>query len=467
MMNNLFDTPPQSLRLCELTQLVSRTINSNPGLHNVWITAEIGNLATRGGHCYLELIEKNDRQETIAKLRATIWAGNYVKIRNKFRIQSGQDLSAGIKVMLCGAVSLHDVYGLSFNVSDIDPNYTLGDMVRLRREILARLTKEGIVDINKQLVPPVVPQRIAVISAKGAAGYGDFINQLLHNSFGLVFYPVLFEAIVQGPRTAPTIIDALQRIGETADYWDCVIIIRGGGATSDLMDFDNYELAREVATFPLPVVVGIGHERDRTVLDEIACVRVKTPTAAAEWCISTAREFYERVAGYVRGITKYSTDAVAGEARRLTYYEGVIPSRVRELMAAATAQLSKVTASLPLLAGEAIARERKRIDYSADNLRNAAGWVIQTASRDLQAYPQRIFPAAKMTLARATDRLNGIERLLNAVRPENILARGYSVTRVGGRAITDITELKPGDILTTTLLKGTIESEIKKLNQEQ
>ncbi len=465
-MNGLFDAIPQSLRLYELTQLVSRTVNTRPELHGVWVTAEIGNLAVRGGHCYLELIEKNERQETIAKLRATIWAGNYHQIRSKFEKLSGQTLAAGIKVMLRGGVTFHDIYGMSFNVSDIDPNYTLGDMVRLRREILARLTREGIVDNNKQLPTPCVPQRIAVISASGAAGYGDFINQLLHNSFGIVFYPVLFEAIVQGARTVPTVIDALQRIGETADYWDCVIIIRGGGATSDLMDFDNYELAREVATFPLPIVVGIGHERDRTVLDEIANVRVKTPTAAAEWCISTAREFYERVSGYVRGIAKYSTEAVAGEGRRLTYYEGVIPSRVRELMAAASAQLSRATTSLPLLAGEAIARERKRLDYSAGMIRNAAGWVLQTAARDLQAYPQRIFPAARMSLARASERLTGLERLLNAVRPENILARGYSVTRLNGHAIKDLSELQPGSVITTTLLHGTIESEIKNLKQE-
>lgn len=461
-MTDLFSSlPPASIPLSALTRCITAAVNADPALRGVWVTAEIGNLSVRGGHCYLELIEKNDRQETVARLRANIWAGNHHTIRRKFEAATSRPLEAGIKVMLRGSVTHHDIYGLSFNVIDIDPSYTLGDMVRLRREIIARLTREGVADANKALPAPLVPQRLAIISSPTAAGYGDFINQLTHNAAGFTFYPVLFEAIVQGPRTAPTVLAALQRIGETADYWDCVIIIRGGGATADLMDFDDYALARAVATFPLPVVVGIGHERDRTVLDEIAHTRVKTPTAAAEWCVAAAQAFIDRAAAAADTVVSAATDALAGERRRLAYAEGVIPARARQLMAEAQSRLNTSAAALPLLAGRAIEREERRLAFAARTLGAAADASLRMARQHLDSYPARLMPAARTVMQSAAERLRYLAGMLDAVRPENILRRGYSVTRVGGHAVTDASALRPGAEITTTFATGEAISTVK------
>ena len=282
---NLF-SQPNGITLSEFNSRIERTLNGDTQLFNQWVIAETSDLRlNRSGHCYTELIEKDARGETVAKMGAAIWAGNYSKLYNKFLKATGQVLATGMKVLVNVSVSYHRLYGMKVVINDIDPSYTMGDMERQRQEILNRLKAEGIIDMNKQLPFPQVPQRIAVISAEGAAGYGDFMNQLLGNPYGLQFYTCLFNAVMQGAQTVPTVLAALDRINAHQELFDCVVIIRGGGATSELNSFDNYDLAANVAQFPLPVIVGIGHERDVTVLDYVAGKRVKTPTAAAEWLI--------------------------------------------------------------------------------------------------------------------------------------------------------------------------------------
>ena len=256
-----------------------------------WISAEISELhVNAAGHCYLELIEKDSRGATVARQRAMIWAAVYRLLKPYFEQETGYRLAAGIKVLVQVSVSFHELYGMSLAICDINPTYTLGDAARKRAEILRRLTEEGVAEMNRELPVPLVPQRIAVVSSGTAAGYGDFIDQLQNNPYRYIFYPVLFPAVMQGERTEASIIDALNRIYAFADNFDCVVIIRGGGATSDLGSFDSYPLAVNVAQFPLPVIVGIGHDRDETVLDYVAAVRVKTPTAAAEWLVARAHE---------------------------------------------------------------------------------------------------------------------------------------------------------------------------------
>lgn len=279
-----------AITLREFNNRIKRLLN-NPAVCNCWICADLSDVNVRGGHCYLELLEKDERTgATVAKMRGIIWANRFAYLRQKFVQVTGQDLRSGLKVMLEVSVNYHEQYGISLIITDIDPSYTLGDMERLRREILTRLKAEGIIDMNKQLEFPVVPQRIAIVSAAGAAGYGDFMNQLHNNAYGLQFYTCLFPAVMQGKETVPSVTAALDRINRHIDLFDCVVIIRGGGSTSDLNSFDDYNLAAHVAQFPLPVVVGIGHERDVTILDYVACRRVKTPTAAAELLIGCGVE---------------------------------------------------------------------------------------------------------------------------------------------------------------------------------
>ena len=296
-------TAPQPLTLLELNSRISRLLATAPGINNVWIMAETSDVRRSGPHCYLELIDKDaDTGTPRARARATIWGSVFPRLNDTFAAATGSPITSGIKVMVLASATFHPVYGLSLNITAINPEYTLGDLLRRRREMIARLRAEGILELNRQLAWPAVPSRIAVISAQGAAGYGDFINQLYTNPHRLRFTTRLFPAALQGRDTAPAIIDALTRIAESDEQFDCVVIIRGGGATTDLASFDDYSLAAHIALFPLPVIVGIGHERDITLLDYVANLRVKTPTAAAEWLIARGADALGRLRTLASGI---------------------------------------------------------------------------------------------------------------------------------------------------------------------
>lgn len=387
----------------------------------------------------MELVEKDSAGGTRAKMRAMIWSSLFMGLRSKFHAATGSDIRSGLKVMVRGSANHHNVYGLSFVISDIDPSYTMGDMERLRREILDRLVREGVAGSNRSLGLPPVLQRIAVISAPGAAGYGDFMNQIGLNPDGFVIYPMLFPAVMQGDRTVPSVLDCLYRIEQALDFWDCVVIIRGGGATTDLNGFDNYELARRVATFPVPVVVGIGHERDRTVLDELACVRCKTPTAVAAFIIDRMRDYYARVADLVHRVARYDREALKGEHLRLANLEQTVPSLVKQK----------------------VMRERLRIRDLVAGVERGVASRIRAEETRLDKDLLRIFSATSGAVRREEMRLEKLDSMVRVLSPENTLRRGYSITRIGGRSIRDASVVKPGEVIETCLASGTLSSRVE------
>ena len=317
----------RAMTLAEFNGRITALFAAAPQLRNVWVTAELSDVRHNpSGHCYLELVQKDPATgSTVARMRATIWSSAFARLSGEFFAVTGQRFADGIKVMVCLTASYHPNYGLSGNITDINPDYTMGDLLRLRREILRRLQAEGVLELNRQLEWPDVPLRIAVISAQGAAGYGDFIHQLYTSPARLRFTTRLFPASMQGDNTAPSIIAALEAIACDAEPWDGVVIIRGGGATSDLVAFDNYDLAANIAQFPLPVIIGIGHERDITVLDYVANMRVKTPTAAAEWLIARGQAAVERLDSLAAAIHQSAVGRVAGCRERLAYCTAQLP----------------------------------------------------------------------------------------------------------------------------------------------
>ena len=284
------------ISLYELNRCIAEVINTTFDDH-YWVVAEISEIRTASnGHCYLELIEKSPRSNAIvARARATIWSNRWMLCRETFESVTGQRLAAGMKILVCVVVQMHEAYGFSLNIVDIDPSFTLGELALRRQEIIKRLNDEGIIDMNKEIDIPLLPQRIAIVSAQNAAGYGDFCHQLSNNDYGVCFYTHLFPAAMQGAATEKSIIAALDRIYRHQDLFDLVVIIRGGGGTADLNCFDSYDLAVNVANFPLPVIVGIGHERDNTILDMVAHTSVKTPTAAAAFLIDRLGSQYSRL----------------------------------------------------------------------------------------------------------------------------------------------------------------------------
>ncbi|MBQ6166123.1 MAG: exodeoxyribonuclease VII large subunit [Muribaculaceae bacterium] len=431
---SLFTQQPQGITLSEFNARIEAHLNGQKDIQSQWVIAETSDLRlNRSGHCYTELIEKDAQGNTIAKVGAAIWANTYRELYHKFLRATGQVLATGMKVLVNVTASFHRLYGIKVVINDIDPNYTLGDMARQRQEILNRLTAEGLIDLNKQQPWLDVPRRIAIISAAGAAGYGDFMNQLAGNPFGLQFYTCLFNAIMQGTQTVPTVLAALDRINQYADLFDCVVIIRGGGATSELNSFDNYDLAAAVARFPLPVIVGIGHERDETVLDFVAAIRVKTPTAAAEWLIQQGANALAHLDELQEAVVTAVRDTVSQAREHLAYYTTMIPAAARNI----------------------IDTNRIRLDNHTRNIPFAATGLIESQRTRLERAVERMGDAVARTMQREQQRLQALDDKATLLSPQGTLQRGYALVKKDGKCVTDATLLQQGDQVTMQFATGT------------
>ena len=407
----------RTFTLLELNHMVRETIERQMD-GKYWVEAELSDLHDRN-HCYMELVENDPFGPTpLAKARAVCWANRWTALRSKFERQTQQQLRPGIKVRIMVTPTFHEAYGFAYQVSDIDPDYTLGDIVRKRMEIIRQLKESGIFDLQRELVLPRFAQRIAVISSAQAAGYGDFCHQIDDNSYGLSFSHELFAAIMQGEQVEQSVIAALDRINARIDEFDVVVIIRGGGATTDMSGFDTLALAENVANFPLPIITGIGHDRDECILDMVSYMRVKTPTAAAAFLIDHLSEVYTALVSARERISRIAERHLAYEKMRLKQLADRIPTLF------------------------ALTRERqtKRIDALAHRLDSAATQRLERERHRLQLVGQR---------AQAQD-------------PIHILRRGYSITLHNGHALRSGDELADGDIIETRLEQGTLKSEIRK-----
>lgn len=313
--------------LKELCDWIQEIVENDLPNH-YWVCAEIASMSVRG-HCYMELVEKAENGILAAKVRATCWNNVYNLLSAYFVQETGQSLHVGLQVMLEVSVEFHAVYGLSLNVWNIDPTYTLGDLAKQRQATIQQLTEDGVMDLQKALQIPSLPRRVAVISSADAAGYGDFCDQLKHNRFGFKFHVQLYPAVVQGDTAARSVVQALNSIAALEEEWDVVVIIRGGGASTDMSCFDDYNLASHCAQFPLPIIAGIGHTRDVSVVDMVVHTSVKTPTAAAEWLIERVAEQVERVGSLMLRLQCATQNAVSREKNRLLLYEQQIFNAVR------------------------------------------------------------------------------------------------------------------------------------------
>ena len=304
--------------LSELCAEIQEVVE-NDLLERYWVRAEIASLSARG-HCYMELVEKADDNMLAAKVRATCWSNVYSLLSAYFIQETGQALRVGMQVLVEVSVAFHPVYGLSLNVWNIDPTYTQGDLAKQRQATILRLTEDGVMELQQRLELPTLIRKVAVISAADAAGYGDFCDQLQNNRFGVKFEVELFAAMMQGDQAPKSIIKALNEIVSEEEKWDIVVIIRGGGATTDLGCFDDYELASHCAQFPLPILSGIGHTRDMSIVDMVAHTSVKTPTAAAEWLIERVAEQVEMIRQLALRLQRATQHAVSQENNKLQAY---------------------------------------------------------------------------------------------------------------------------------------------------
>ncbi len=428
------------LSLYELNSLV-RDVISMSLPDSYWVEAELSEAREGyGGHCYMELIEKDERSNTpIAKAHASCWRNRWMLLKPQFERVTGQRIHAGMKVLLKVHAQFHENYGFSWIVDDIDPTYTMGDMARKRMEIIQTLKKEGVFDLQKELKLPMFCQRIAVISSATAAGYGDFCNQLADNGYGLQFTTALFAATMQGEGVEQSVISALNRINEEWENWDCVVIIRGGGATSDLSGFDTLALAENVVNFPLPIITGIGHERDESVLDMISFQRVKTPTAAAAFLVDHLTEVYARIEDAQEAIVNY----------------------VKRRLQVERMKFERLSTQIPTLFSLVKVRQSNRLDQLLNRLKVKAERIPADGLHRLEMLEARLKEPVARKLERELHRIDMLSQRAIAQDPERLLSRGYSITLKDGKSIKDASQLKARDEIETRFAKGVAKAVVK------
>jgi len=426
------------MTLYQLNRLVRRQLEIHmPGEY--WVEAELSECRESRGHCYLELVQNDERSATpVARASARCWASRWAIIRPYFERTTGQQLHAGMKVLLKVCPQFHEAYGFSWIVSDIDPTFTLGDMARRRQDIIRQLKQEGVFDLQRELSLPLFCQRVAVISSETAAGYGDFCHQLRDNPYGFVFSTWLFPAVMQGEGVEESIVSALDRINADIDSFDCVAIIRGGGATSDMSGFDTLALAENVANFPLPIITGIGHDRDESIIDMVSHTRVKTPTAAAAFLIASLKS--------VLDMLNDAQDAIARTAQ--------------QRLLALRGQLDRLAEAVPRLFSVVRTRQEARLDALFAQAATQAGRRLQTSRSRLEACEQRLPLVVERRLANERHRLELAEQRVKGLDPMLLLHRGYSITLKDGKAVRDPALLRAGDEIETRVEKGNIKSVI-------
>lgn len=430
----------RALSLFELNSLVREAIEEYV-TDEYWVEAELASAHESGGHCYMELIQKEDGSNTpIARASARCWRSTWALLKPHFERETGQTLRGGLKVLLQVYPQFHENFGFSWIVTDIDPTYTLGDMARRRQEIIRRLKEEGVFDLNKELELPLFAQHIAVISSDSAAGYGDFCKQLSENKQGFKFAVELFSAVMQGEQVEQTIIVALNEINERREDFDCVVIIRGGGSTSDLSGFDTLALAENVANFPLPVITGIGHDRDESVLDMVSHTRVKTPTAAAAFLIEHLQDVYSLIVEAEEDVIRCVTDRLQKERLRIDRLIELLPKQLAAFLTAQHARLGRLIELLPRQTAACLTSQRGNLDLLAATMRSVL----------------------ERRMLQENHRMEMLEHRADAVNPEKLLQRGYSITRSNGRVVRSPEQLKAGDEIETTMEKGTIKSVVTK-----
>ena len=451
----------EKLTLTELQLMIRDSLYiSLPEMY--WVIAEISEIRENySGHCYLELIEKQSDEKNIrSKAKAIIWSSRYRFLKSFFENATGETLRDGIKILVKIKVEYHEQFGLSLIISDIDPSFTVGEMAAKRQQVIKRLEDEGVISMNRELELPSVPCNIAVISSKNAAGYSDFINHLKGNSYGYVFNTALFDASMQGAETEHSVISALDSIADKCDLFDLVVIIRGGGSQTDLSWFDNYNIAYHITQFPLPVITGIGHERDMTVADLVAFRSLKTPTAVADFLIDCFVETENTLTGMSREITEIARKIIEKNRNRLELSRMRLIPVSRMMLSDAKENLSIKIIEIINLGKEVILKAGIAPSNYYTRLVAATKTISSNRESDLDRKTRNLITFSSNALSKNNSTLSQFESSLNILNPENVLKRGYTITSMNGKLVKTAGELKQGDNIRTVFIDGIVHSNV-------
>lgn len=454
----------ESLSLSQLIADIKITLQARY-TQSVWVVAEISDYnLNRSGHCYMELIEKDSISDKItAKCRATIWAFTFRTIRAYFETTTGEILRSGLKVLLKASIEFHEVYGFSLNVQDIDPQYTLGDLARKKAQIIQQLNDEGVLDMNKSLGFPIVPQRIAVISSETAAGYGDFTDQLNNNAEGFSFKTELFPAIMQGDKAPESIINALENIYNNISDFDVVALLRGGGSKSDLSCFDDYDLAYFITQFPLPVVTGIGHERDDSVADLVAYKKLKTPTAVAEFLINEVDAFAQKILNYQELVSDIVADYFDDKDYEVEKFGQRLQNGSRNLLQKNQEYTIRIKSKFISTVNDYQQKQQNKIDNFKKGIALHSRGFLSQEQKLCEIRQQRLHRWLNNYFSRKERKLNFLDEKNKLLDPQNILDRGFAWVKHNNEIVKNSKHLKKGDQIEITLAKGRVEGEVKRV----
>ncbi|KEO74532.1 exodeoxyribonuclease VII large subunit [Anditalea andensis] len=433
----------QHLTLLELNNKIKATLNEQLS-PTYWVVAEISDLkGSPKGHAYLELVEKTGNYIS-AKIRANIWAYSYRSIANRFQSMTGQSLQNGMKVLAMVNIQFHEIYGLSLNIQEIDPNFTIGERARKKQEVIEKLTKAGLMDMNKQYPLPTVPQNVAIISSSTAAGFGDFIDQLKNNKLNYAVNWQLFPAVMQGNEAVDSILHALAQIAQSPTPFQLVAIIRGGGAQLDMDCYDDYELGKAIAQFRLPVITGIGHERDECIADLVAHTKVKTPTAVAEFILSGFRDFEDKLNLHLKRIERSVSYLLQKEHKAIRDIEHLLISLFKNKL---------------FQSSDRLVNYQRKINSESLNF-------IKLHYSSLENLSGRVKRQSKTLVKNEISLLTNLEKDINRLNPHFFLKRGYTRSEIDGTPI--ITRpAEAGDKMITYTLNQIIESHIVSIEKNE
>lgn len=404
----------------------------------VWVAAEISEMKVNySGHCYLELVEKGGANGVpAAKASAVIWRSHYGPITSYFASKTGERLAVGMKVLVRVTISYHELYGLSFQIQDIDPTYTVGDWEQQRQQTIARLREEGVWDMNRELDVPRVPQRVAVVSSANAAGFQDFCKEIARSAYRVEL--ALFDAFMQGHGAEDSIIEALERVADRAEEFDVVALIRGGGSQSDLACFNSYRLCAHVAQFPLPIVTGIGHDKDESVADMVAARRLKTPTAVAAWVVEQMSEFDGALEALRQAVERYAVELLSAERQRLERNAALVATQAVGATRRLELTLERYSSELRRMSQALVVEQRNRAARAEELLHRASDYFVRSER----------------------ERLAALEQAVAARDPQRIMALGFAVVSLGGRAVSDASQVDVGSEVSIRLAKGELKAKI-------
>ncbi len=451
--------------LYEITTLVREVINYSFN-ETYWIKAEIAKIKENtSGHCYIELVEKSEQNDgVIAQCQAILWRNIYFIVAARFREITGQPLSTGMKILFRARLEFHQIYGFSLHIIEIDPHFTLGELIARKKQIIEQLKREGIFDINKMVTFPKVPQRIAVVSSKTAAGYYDFIKHLQENPSRYQFHIQLFQAIMQGVKAESSIIKALEKIFERCENFDIVVIIRGGGSQVDLSCFDNYLLASHVAQFPLPILTGIGHEQDESIVDMVAHRAFKTPTAVAVFLIDTMAEFEFNLNHQLDKTIKLSSNIILQHKHFLSNLNRQIPAFIKEILHYQYNRIDNMHLKAKNIALRAIEKNYNRLEFSLANANFSVNKFIQRNENILNSIFPTITTLIHYQIKQQLNHLNMLNTKAALSDPAHILNKGYSITLLDGKVLKKASDIPEGAYIETILYEGKLISKVIKKN---